>query len=272
MRNTTIYLGVSVLLLALFSGCQSVDRGYENVVSVTDPDRVKLNTKLTWLHPQPNIRMVSSDQMYVYCRVRNSAGAEVELEDAIKEALQNREYRLTRNLEEAQFTINADLRYMGETATKKYDALIGGAAVGAGAGAVIGHNVGDNNTGIGAVAGAAAGAILGDIVANRNKQREFSLVVDVRLGERIRGGVSTSRGGDDSQTTTSRVGASTGGGLESGSARGTSSDTQNVQLTEDFLNHQNRVIAKAVSLNLTLVQAEPTLTRRLSKAIASSLP
>jgi hypothetical protein len=272
MRRVINYLAVLAVLLVACGACQTVDRGYEGVISATDPDRVKLNTKLTWLHPQPNIRMVSSDQMYVYCRVRNSAGADVELEDAIKEALQDRDYRLTRNLDEAQFTISADLRYLGETATKKYDAVIAGGAIGAGTGAVIGHNVGDNNTGVGAVAGAAAGALLGDIIANRNKQREYSLVVDVRLGERIHGGVSTNRSGDDSQTTSSRAGASTGGGLESGSARGTTSETQSVELTEDFLNHQNRVIAKAESMNLTLAQAEPTLTRRLSKAIASSLP
>ncbi len=274
--RAVVWCLMALSMVALISGCESIDRGYEGVVATTDPDRARLQTKVRWLNPQPRIRPVSADQMYVYSRMRNSAGADIDefgFEDGLNDALERHGYRLTRNIDEAQFILNADLRFLGDAADKRFDAVVGGAAVGAGAGAVIGHNVGKNNTGGGALIGAAAGALLGDIIANRNKQRIYTLVVDVSLGERIRGGVNTTRGTEAEENVRSSTGVTnTGGSYEAGSARSGSSESQSVQLQEDFLYHDNRVIASAERLNLTLPEAEPPLTDRLTRAIAGALP
>ena len=270
MMRQTLLLGLLAGLLVL-AGCEGIDRTHESVVKATNPDRARLQVDLKWLNPQPNIRPVSADRMYVYCRIRNSSGADIDLRNQILDEIESQGYQVTRDIDEAQFTINADLRYFGESATKEHDALIGSAVLGGVGGAVIGKQAG-GRTGEGAVIGAAAGALLGNIIDNRNKDREISLIVDVTIGERIAGGVQTQRGSDAGQDVASRNAASLPGGRETGSSSAGSSESQNVELREDFLYHNNRVITSAKRINLTLPEAEPSLSRRLSRAIASALP
>lgn len=277
MKRYNAYLSLVLLAVVSFlaAGCESIDRGYEKTVAATDPDRTRLDVKFKWINPQPRIRPVNEDQMYAYVRVRNSSGSDIDefaFEDAVLDALDRRRYRITRNIDEAQFILNADLRYLGDAADKKFDAVVGGAIVGGGAGAVIGNNVGNDNATGGAAIGAAVGALLGNVIANRNKQRIYTLVVDVNMGERIKGGVNTNRSTNDQQDVRMSAGANTGGSYEGGSQRGGSAENQQVSLTEDFLYHQNRAVASAERLNLTLAEAEPALTRRISRAVASALP
>ncbi len=267
---------LSILLLIGFIlpfsiGCQGLDRTHESVVKATDPDRARIQSNLKWLNPQPRIRPVSSDQMYVFCRVKNSSGTDVDLRRAILDEVEAQGYRLTRNVDEAQFTLTADLRYLGETATKQHDAVVGSAIIGGIAGAVIGNNSG-GRTGEGAAIGAVAGALLGDVTEKRNKDREFTLVVDVIIGERIRGGVNTTREGNQSGSVQSSNAQRTGAGYETGRSDAGSSERQIYETTEEFLYHENRVTASAKRLNLTLEEATPSLTRRLSRAISSALP
>lgn len=266
------------LVLASFSvflvmgGCEGLDRSYESMVVATDPDRARMRVGLKWMNPQPRIRPVSSHQMYVYCRVRNSSGADIDLDDAVRSEIEKVGYRLTRNIDEAQFTINADLRFVGESAYKTPDALLGGAGLGAIGGAVLGHNIGKDNTGKGALIGAAVGGLIGDVVANRNKMREFTMIVDVTLGERIRGGVVTQRGSRADSNVSSSSGLNVGGGFERGSSSAGSSESSSVEVREDFLYHENRVVARAERLNLTFGEAAGVLTHRLSRALSSALP
>jgi hypothetical protein len=262
MRKKVI---LSLLAVCLLGGCAGIDRTHESMVMATNPDRVRLQTEIRWINPQPNIRPVSADRMYVYCRIRNSAGADVDLRRQILDEIEAQGYRITRDIDEAQFTINADLRYFGETATKAHDAAVGSAIIGGAAGAVVGHQSG--STGEGAIIGAVAGALLGDIIDKRNKDRKISLIVDVTIGERIAGDVRTRRGSKSDQSVATYT-----GGQESGRSSAGSHESQSVELTEEFLYHTNRVIAKAERMNLTLPEAEPVLSRRLSRAIASSLP
>lgn len=269
MKQLLIFVLLSgVLVLA---GCEGIDRSHESVVMATNPDRARLQTDLKWLNPQPNIRPVSADRMYVYCRIRNSSGADIDLRHLIEDEIDAQGYRITRDIDEAQFTISADLRYLGESATQEHDALIGSAILGGVGGAVIGKQAGDH-TGEGAVIGAAAGALLGNIIDQRNKDREISLIVDVTIGERIAGGVQTQRGSDSAQDVASSNAVGVPGGRESGTSTGGSSENQSVQLRDDFLYHNNRVVTRAKRMNLTLPEAEPALSRRLSRAIASALP
>jgi len=263
---TSIFL---VSLVCLY-GCEGIDRGYESWVKSTDPDRARLATELEWLNPQPRIQ--PSNHNFVYCRVRNSSGADINLRHAVQDEIEASGFRLTRNLDEAQYIINADLRYFGESTDKTHDALVGGAVLGGVGGAVIGHQMGDGHAGEGALVGAAAGALLGNIIADRNKMRKISLIVDVRIGERIQGGVVTNRGGQSKSDLGSSNAMGTTGGRESGSSSTGFNESQSVQLSDDFLYHENRVIAWAERLNLAAVEAEPVLTRRLSRAIASALP
>jgi hypothetical protein len=274
--NTSKLTGVIILLVAaalvVLNGCATMDSAYEKTVSVTDPDKTRLSTELTWLNPQPRIRPVSSDKMFVYCRVKNSSGSDIELRDAIQDEIEELGYRLTRDIDEAQFTIMADLRHFGEGSETSSTPLIAGAVIGGVGGGVIGHNVGTGNTGTGAVAGAVAGAVIGDIVAKRNKIRTINLIVDITIGERIGKKVSTKRGSEEESYVEHAGDISAGAGLESGHSSSGSSDSQSVALEEDFLYHSNRATSSATRMNLTLDQAEGPLVRKLSQAVANALP
>ncbi len=275
--NKSRYLKITIqaicAALIFLQGCESVDRGYEGLVGATDPDKVKLQAGLKWMSPQPRIRPVSSDKMVVYCRVRNSSGSDIDISNAVANEIECLGYRLTRNIDEAQFVVNADVRYFGEGAKKELGPVVVGGVAGGVTGGVIGHNVGDGHTTEGAVIGAAAGALLGDIVANRNKIRDINLVVDVVIGERIEGQkVTTTRGSHDDVVVTHTDAFNKGGGTEGGDSSAGSSESQQVTIEEDFLYHANRATASAQRMNLTLAEAAPVLTNKLSKAIANALP
>lgn len=274
--NTHIAKMLALLIvgsaLVSMAGCAAGDRAYEDITSVTDPDKTTLQTRLVWMSPLARIRPVSGDKMVVYCRVKNSAGADVNLRGAVLDEIQNAGYQLTSNIDEAQFVVTADLRHFGEGSQTSATPIVAGAALGAVAGGVIGHNVGSGHTGAGAVVGGLAGAALGDIAAKRNKMREISLIVDVTLGERIAGGVATSLHAEDRTTITHSGGLATSGGYEGGSSAGGSSEAQVVDMREDFLYHRNRVTASAKRMNLQLCQAEPVLKVKLARAVANALP
>ncbi len=258
--------------LVVTSGCETGDRAYEGMVRATDPDKTTLQTTVTWMNPQPRIRPVSGNQMVVYVRVKNSAGADMDLVGSVMQQIQGMGYRITTNIDEAQFTINADLRHFGEGSEKSYTPVVAGAAVGAGAGAVVGNNMGSGHTAEGAVAGAVIGGLIGNVAANRNKMREINLIVDVTIGERIEGGVQSARRSGTDDSTTHSAGVVTQGVRETGRSTSTSSETQSVNVKEEFLYHQNRVTASARRMNLTLLESQPVLTQKLSLAIANALP
>jgi outer membrane lipoprotein SlyB len=256
----------------LMQGCQSTDKAYEGVVSVTDPDKMKVTPSMKWLNPQPRIRPVSADKMVVYCRIRNSSGADIDVSDAVKAEIEKLGYKFTNDVSQAQFTLSADVRYFGEGASKDLGPIVGGGVLGGVTGAVIGHQ--DNgHTAEGAVIGAAAGAALGNIVANRNKMRNINLVIDVVVGERVEGQkVATDRSANQESAVTHNDAVNKGGGAEVGQSSAGSSESQHVSVQEDFLYHENRLAASAQKLNLTLPEASAVMTPRIAKAIAGVLP
>ncbi len=274
LKLSTRFSGMFVLLFTamfLWQGCQQTDQAYVGIKGATDPDKVKLKKSLKWLNPQPNIRPVSANDMVIYLRAKDSSGSGIDLYDAVRDEVERLGYRVTRNIDEARFTFNADIRHFGEMSDKEYDALVGGAALGGLTGAVVGHNVGDNRD-AGAVIGAGVGALLGNVVSNRNKMRRITLVTDITIGERVDSGVSTRRRGEGSSSSSHSGGFNVGSGAETGRSSASVSETQSVELKEDFLYHQNRATVAAEKLNLTLAEAEPVLVSTLSRAVANTLP
>jgi len=261
------------LFTALFlaAGCSTLDKAYVGTVKAVDPDQARLRQETRWLNPQPNLRLVNADQMVVFVRVRDSSGSSLDISREVRMALEDLGYRLTRDLAEAQYIINADIRYYGENAESdggraSLTAGVGGAVIGG----IIGHQSG--RTGEGATIGGLATGLLFDTLANRNKVREFDVVVDVRVGERIEGGVTTTRKSSDAATL-SHSGRSGGpAGIESGYTSGSSDERQQVVMEEDFLYAQNRMVAYVRSLNLAPEEAAPVLRNRMVKALANILP
>lgn len=273
MLNAKILAPAALMLSCLaFAGCQTADRAYEGTAGVVNPDSTRLQGGLKWLSPpsQMGLRQMSTSDMTVYLRVKNSAGSAVSgLYNRIAEQLRQAGYEVTRNIDEAQYSLLADTRYYGENRRKDGGgAILTGAGLGGITGAVIGHNVGDGNRNVGAAAGAAMGAVVGNIMANRNKMVEIDLVVDVRVGERIEGGVRTETTAD----TDAGVSHRDRSGSEIGSGSSATTQVQKLTRTDDFLYHNNRVVAHAKRMNLTPDQALPYLENRISSAVGSVLP
>jgi Enterobacterial TraT complement resistance protein len=261
---------LAAAVLAFAAGCAAMDKAYVGTVKAVDPDQAKLKQETRWLNPQPNLRVVSPDKMVAFVRVRDSSGSGLDINQEVQQAIEALGYKVTRNIDEAQYILNCDVRYYGENAKVDGGRATMAAGIGGGiVGGVIGHQSG--RTGEGAVIGAAATGLLFNTLAQRNKIREFDAVVDVRIGERIEGGVRTTRRAGDEQTM-SHSGAATMGGLDTGSSRGGSEEEQRAVTEEDFLYHQNRLVTYVSKLNLAPDEADPALREHLVKALSNVLP
>ena len=263
--------------LLMFTGCRSMDRAYEGMTGMTNPDKVELQAGIEWAHAQPNLRPAASLQRAAYVRMRNTSASPVQtdgLYSAVTSQLQAAGYRITQNPDEAAYILDADIRYFGESRNKELGAgAIASTAVGATAGAVAGHAVKEGRgTGIGAAGGALIGAGLANVMANRNKMVKMDLIVDVRIGERISGGVSTERSTEDSAQSRARTSAEAGSGSQGGTSTGGTKETQRTSVEESFLYHQNTLRAFAEKMRLTPEEALPVLKTKMSTALSSVLP
>jgi len=256
-----------LMLFTLFMG--------QSCTTIMDPDANVLKTNLKQLNPRPNIRPASKKDMLVYVRYRNSSGSVLDVKDAVFNEIKESGYRIVDDMDQAQYVMIADLRHVGQKTSDTYGHTIFGALVGAVAGAVIGHQIGGGTTEkvIGGGLGAVLGGLAGKAIDNRNRIVTVDMVVDIRIGERIKGGVTTSRAGDASSGVNSnnRI-KTTGGSAEGGRASSNYSESTKFEQKEDFFYHENRFIASATKLKLTYGEAQEALSGQISRAIAGSLP
>jgi len=259
-----------VAALFLASGCATMDKAYVGTVKAVDPDQARLKQNTRWLNPHPNFRLVSQDKMVVYVRVRDSAGSGLDISRDIRMAMEDLGYQLTRSLDDAQYVMTVDIRYYGENARTDGGAATMAAGVG---GAIIGGVVGHQSSRAfeGAAVGGIATGMLFNTLAKRNKVREFDVVIDTRIGERVPGGVHTTRSSDDSSSVRHSSSANMGG-HDSGSASGGTTESQQAHFEDDFLYSQNRLVAYVQKLNLSPEEAAPVLQNRLTKALSNILP
>jgi hypothetical protein len=266
-RATVLVVGLAA---ALLPACSAMDKAYVGTVGAVDPDQLKLKQETRWLNPQPNMRVVSQDKMTVFVRMKDSSGSDLDISRELRMALEDMGYTLTRNVDEAQYILNADIRYYGENARADGGRATMAAGIGGGiVGGIIGHQ--SRRTGEGALVGAAATGLLFDTLAQRNKIREFDAVVDLNLGERVKGGVRTTRTTSDEQAV-GHVGSASKGGFDVGASASSSEDTQRAFVEEDFLYHKNRLVTYVSKLNLSPEEADPVLKERLVKALSNVLP
>ena len=273
MKQTMKYL--TLLALALFMcSCSTMDSIYTGTASMTDPDSVVLRPTLNWANPAPNLNPVPPERMKVYVRIRNTSGSDINFKRSVNAAVLGAGYQVTRDINEAQFIINADLRKLEEVRVKSggRGTLIS-AGVGAAAGAAVGHNVGNGEHRTeGAIIGAVLGALFGDTMANRNKMVTYQMIVDLRVGERIEGGVTTTRSSNDAKTNIGSSSVRVGPTNVGGSSRQTATDKQAVKMRGDFYYQTNTLVAQATKLKLLLTEAAPVLSDKIGSAIGNVLP
>lgn len=268
--NTFLSVSLAMALLLLASGCQTM-------TAMHDPDKVRLQTDMEWLSPPLNMGLNTppANQRVVYLRVKNSSGSSMtNLYGDIAAQLQQAGYRVTNDPAEAYFNLTADVRFFDETRQKDgYKGMLTGGILGGVGGAVIGHNVGDNqNEALGAAAGALVGGLIGDSLANRNKIVTFTVAVDIRIGERVQGGVQTTKSSNAGGGVGRDAGVVRGLGVERGRSQSAVKQEQRIEYTSEFLYHDNRIAASAYKMNLTEAEAVQALAPRIGNAVASALP
>jgi len=275
-NHVTYTLAATVLALGTV-GCSTMDSAYR-VTKAANPDAMTVMTGAQWANPIPNIRPVSPDKRVVYVSFRNLSGADIPMDlfNGIRASFEQSGYRVTYNPDEAWYEVLAVVRHCGEARDKSNTGTVVGAVAGGIAGGVLGHSVGHGG-GASTVVGAAAGAALVggamDIFANRNKMVEYDLVVDVRIGERVPGGVATHRQFNERiDTTHSGSTLVAGGGYEGGSSSAQSAEDQAYQLQDQFIYHKNTLTAWARRMGLPAEEAMPVLSRRIVGGMAALLP
>lgn len=263
MKKYLSFLAISGLV-----GCTTLDSVYQGAVGITDPDSVKLRGDVEWLNPQPDVRF--SNDMTVYLRVRNSSGSEFpvnQLRSQVANEIEDAGYQLVRQPDQAQYVLRVNVRGYGENAAAEFSS-----GAGAAIGGLIGYHVSshDEYQAAAGVGGAVVGEVVTNILRNRNKQVRIDLVTDLIVGERIKGGVKTTRTTSDNQQLHSLQAGKQAG--NTGRSRTQSSERQIVEITEDFLNHENRLVASAERLKLTPEEALDFLLVKMVSAISGVLP
>lgn len=258
---------LSILCLVLF---------FTSCAGIMNPELKQLKTKSEWLNPSPHVRPVSDSDKKVYVSVRNTSGSDMDIRSDVKSKLRELGYQVTGDLKEANFILMADLRYFGVKSEKGYANTIGGAVIGGATGAVIGSSVskGDRTKGavVGGIGGAALGGLIGNMVDGSNKVNTLDIVVDLRIGEKIAGGVNTKVSGKSNRGLNQSAKAASGSGHNAGKSSSGSNESVSFTREEDFYYHEARLVCSATKINLTEDEARDPLQKRLSNTIGQILP
>lgn len=196
---------------------------------------------------------VPLDQQVVYLQVRNTSDhQEIDIESGIGSAIQAKGYQVTRDLDEAQYLIQANILQIGETDLRDasqavgagYGAALTGAALG---GTYVGGGSGRVGTAIvGGLVGMAADAMVKDI--------KFSMVTDIRVSSRVDEGIEVT---ENNQAQLSQGSSGT---------RSVSSTA-----TTDWQRYDTRVASVANKMNLKFEEALPELEQGLIDSISGLL-
>ncbi len=268
----SIQLTTAVLSALTLSGCATMDRAYQKTAGIVSPETATLRGGIRWMTPPLEMGLrppVNSEQMTVFLRLKNSSGSDLpNLLPQLRASLEEAGYRIAEDMNAAHFCLIADARFLGENSRRdEGGALLTGGAIGAATGAIIGHNIGDKGT-AGAIGGAVLGAAAANVLANRNRMVEINLVVDLRLGERIPGGIKTTTSTD----TSAKLAHSERAGGQGGDTKAGTTQRQQTEVTEQFLFRNNRVVAHATRRGLTTQEGLAFLSSKLVSAISNALP
>jgi hypothetical protein len=245
--------------------------------SIMQPELKKLQLRSEWLNPSPSIRPVEKSKKKVYISVRNTSGSDIDCRAAVRSKLSELGF-VESDLNEAHFILMADIRYFGTKSERGYGNTVGGAVLGGIGGAVLGNSVSKKNstrnTVIGGVGGAAAGALIGNLIDNGEKVKTLDVVVDIRIGEKIEGGVTTKESASSTRglDQNAKVATSSNSGYNRGTSLSGSKSSTSFTRKENFHYHEARLVCSATKINLTEEEARQPLETRLSRTIGQLLP
>jgi hypothetical protein len=262
------------------AGCATVGRGMGGALGnkYAAPD-----AGITWNLPAPDLEPPSESKKTVYLTIRNISDAEgFDIKGPLQQGIQNQGYRIASDPEKANYRLKVSVRYFGENeaadgghAQANLLGAVSGAAVGVGTGAAI--HAATGNT-LGAVAGGGlVGAGVGIAMANASTPREWDLIADVLLEERLPKAVEVETVSDQQAASATGSVAVTGhdrtqGQFVGGGASSGTRSTMTVKRKTNYMPYGIRVTGWAREIAMTREEATPLIQAKLASAPAGLLP
>ena len=237
----------SLVVVGLLAGCAATT----TAVSKRNLDVQTRMTDTVFIEP------VNADRRTVYLNVRNTSDKpDFTVEPAIHRQLEAAGYRVVEDPDQAQFMLQANVLQAGrnsETAAEAagaggFGSAVSGAAVGAGSGYLLGQ-AGGSDVGL-TVAGALLGAAIGTVADAYVQDVTYTVITDIRVSERARGGTVVSQ--SEQQT----LGQGSGGSV-----------TQSSSTITDWKHYQTRIVSTANKVNVEWDEAAPFMVDGLTRSI-----
>ncbi len=186
-------LNVFLLALLLAGGLLTAAQAQsENALAARKTVDPSLHDELvfTWFGSQPNVRLQALSNLTVCVRMRNSSGSPLINEDAIVEVITNslskRGYTIVADMQQANYHLDIDTRYVGSSKYMPMDVLSMVASAGGALDSIMQPSGSKADSLLGLV-----GVMGSQIVKDRFSERTLALIIDVTIGQRIVGSVST---------------------------------------------------------------------------------
>jgi hypothetical protein len=237
----------SLVVVGLLAGCAATT----TAVSKRNLDVQTRMSDSVFIEP------VNADRRTVYLNVRNTSDKpDFTVEPAIRRQLEAAGYRVVEDPDQAQFMLQANVLQAGrnsETAAEAagaggFGSAVSGAAVGAGSGFLLGK-AGGSDVGL-TVAGALLGAAIGTVADAYVQDVTYTVITDLRVSERARGGTVVSQ--SEQQT----LGQGSGGSV-----------TQSSSSITDWKHYQTRIVSTANKVNVEWDEAAPFMVDGLTRSI-----
>jgi hypothetical protein len=199
------------------------------------------------------------------------------LGDIIKKAAVSQGWKVTNNPKEATYRLRASLRYFGEVEPESGGAYkaaalgaVSGAALGVGAG-MAAYELSDGNLATTAGVGI-AGAIAGAGISNAMKLREWALILDVVLEEKMDAPVTFEMAKNDSSSMVDSTATGNSRMVSGGGTAGQNTSSASASRTSDYYPHGVRLSVWANQMNMTEEEAMPLIMERAERVVKQMLP
>lgn len=216
------------------------------------------------------INPVAKEKRTVFINMKNTSGADINLERTMAQTLGAKGYSLIEDPEAATYVLMTNVLYCN----KKQENNTG---QGVGLGGVGGALINSGSNGRSAAAAGLAGAIVGGLIAKATEDTIYQMQVDIVIRERAKGKVTSTTGnvaGQASVQDGQKAGFmnSFGGPIREAESSGklnSNNVNTNAQTYEtNYIEHKTMMFAEATKMNLTLEEATPILEQKIATQIA----